>query len=193
MKKVFAKKGVICFSLFTLSLFTTPAVAQDAFYIYRNDGDFDGFFYDNVIRMGYSKIDPQGVEHEEYVIQEIETADSLYRIPLYAIDSIGFQQPEVIFNPRLVNMDETGLTQYVENTYDNKLFLSRNTPSELLPKEGDVLVSFGTDIQNDHLRINLNYGEDHEYGGFGGPPCKGLTPNYIWTYHTGKWRSRFSM
>ena len=69
MKKVFAKKGVICFSLFTLSLFTTPAVAQDAFYIYRNDGDFDGFFYDNVIRMGYSKIDPQGVEHEEYVIQ----------------------------------------------------------------------------------------------------------------------------
>lgn len=32
--------------------------AQDenaAFYIYRNDGDFDGFFFDEVVRMGYSK------------------------------------------------------------------------------------------------------------------------------------------
>ena len=97
MKKIFTKKSVIRFSLFTLSLFTTPAMAQDAFYIYRNDGEFDGFFFDDVIRMGYSKIDPQGVEHEEYVIQEIETADSLFRIPLCAIDSIGFQQPEIIF------------------------------------------------------------------------------------------------
>ena len=172
MKKIFTKKSVIRFSLFTLSLFTTPALAQDAFYIYRNDGEFDGFFYDDVIRMGYSKIDPNGVEHDEYVIQEIETEDSLYRIPLCVIDSIGFQQPEVIFNPRLVNMDETGLTQYVENTHDNKLFLSKNTPSELLPKEGDVLVSFGTDIQNDQLRNNLNFGEDHEYGGFGGKVVK---------------------
>ena len=32
--------------------------AQDenaAFYIYQNDGDFDGFFFDEVVRMGYSK------------------------------------------------------------------------------------------------------------------------------------------
>ena len=34
--------------------------AQDAFYIYRNDGNFDGFFYDQVKRMGVSKIDLEG-------------------------------------------------------------------------------------------------------------------------------------
>ena len=70
--------------------------AQDAFYIYRNDGDFDGFFYDQVKRIGYSKTDLEGNEHDVFVVQEVETLDSLYRIPLAAIDSVGFVQPEII-------------------------------------------------------------------------------------------------
>ena len=148
MKKIFTKKSVIRFSLFTLSLFTTPALAQDAFYIYRNDGEFDGFFYDDVIRMGYSKIDPNGVEHDEYVIQEIETEDSLYRIPLCAIDSIGFQQPEVIFSPKVRHIDETGLTRYIRDftTYQDRTAFFRinaDAPRELVPEVGDVLLNFG--------------------------------------------------
>ena len=95
-------------------------MAQDAFYIYRNDGDFNGFFFDEVIRMNYSKIDPQGVEHEEYVIQEIETADSLYRIPLCAIDSIGFQQPEIRLNPRVRIIEQCGLTPYLSGVGVNE-------------------------------------------------------------------------
>lgn len=147
MKKIFTKKSVIRFSLFTLSLFTTPAMAQDAFYIYRNDGEFDGFFFDDVIRMGYSKIDPQGVEHEEYVIQEIETADSLFRIPLCAIDSIGFQQPEIIFSPKVKHIDQMGLKAYMTDFFadqDRTVFFKLNpdTPRELVPQEGDVLVNF---------------------------------------------------
>lgn len=45
--------------LFTVlcSLFTNGAWAQDAFYIYQNDGHFDGFFYDQVESINYSKID----------------------------------------------------------------------------------------------------------------------------------------
>ena len=35
--------------------------AQEAFYIYRNDGNFDGFFYNEVKRIGVSKIDLEGV------------------------------------------------------------------------------------------------------------------------------------
>lgn len=73
-------------------------MAQDAFYIYRNDGDFNGFFFDEIKRMGYSKFDLDSVEYDVYVVQEIETADSLYRIPLAAIDSIGFQQPDIILS-----------------------------------------------------------------------------------------------
>ena len=85
----------------------------EAFFIYRNDGDFDGFFYDRVLRMNFSKIGIDSVEYDYYVVQEIETPDSIYRIPLAAIDSIGFQQPEIRFSPKLKNMDELGITPYV--------------------------------------------------------------------------------
>ena len=70
--------------------------AQEAFYIYRNDGEFNGFFYDDVKSMRLSKTDLDLTERDEYVVQEIETEDTIYRIPLCAIDSIGFQQPEII-------------------------------------------------------------------------------------------------
>ena len=134
--------------------------AQDAFYIYRNDGNFDGFFFDQIERMGYSKFDLDSVEHDIYVVQEIETADSLYRIPIAAIDSIGFQQPEIILNPNLKNMDETGLSQYVEDFSPGNIYISKNTPSNLIPQVGDVLVSY------DNERFNFWGSED--FSGYGG-------------------------
>ena len=126
--------------------------AQEAFYIYRNDGDFDGFFFDQVEKMNLSKFDLDSVEHNEYVVQDIVTADSTYRIPLAAIDSIGFQQPEIILNPNLIYLDESGLIPYFtyfEAGYDfgtksDKVFfrLAYDTPQNILPKEGDVIANF---------------------------------------------------
>ena len=71
---------------------SAAAQAQDAFYVYQNDGHFDGFFYDEVEKIRYSKTDTLGFEHEVFVSQEIVTADSTYRFMLTAIDSIGFVQ-----------------------------------------------------------------------------------------------------
>ena len=82
--------------------------AQEAFYIYCNDGNFDGFFFDEVISMGYSKFDLDGIEHDVYVVQEIETEDSIYRIPLAAIDSIGFQQPDIILSDNFYTINGSG-------------------------------------------------------------------------------------
>lgn len=132
------------------------AMAQDAFYIYRNDGDFNGFFYDDVIRMGYSKVDPQGVEHEEYVIQEIETVDSLYRIPLCVIDSIGFQQPEIRFSKKMIDIDANGLMDHYLALsardrmlmFDKYKYYPASIPSDIVPKVGDVLIS-----HDDRIRI----------------------------------------
>ena len=78
--------------------------STDAFYIYQNDGHFDGFFYDEVQSIRYSKLDTLGFEHTDFVSQEIVTADSIYRIMLTAIDSVGFVQPEVKINPRVRDM-----------------------------------------------------------------------------------------
>ena len=67
----------------------------EAFYIYQNDGHFDGFFYDEVKQMRYSRLDTLNREHDHYVSQEIVTEDSVYRIMLTAIDSVSFYQPEI--------------------------------------------------------------------------------------------------
>ena len=145
-------------SLFTLLLFFTlhssffisKAQAQnatDAFYIYQNDGHFDGFFYDDVQKISYSVMDTLGVEHDEIVSQEIVTADSIYRIMLSAIDSVGFVQPEVKYNPKLRRVETDGLFAYLvthDEEYDHLVFDS-STPAALLPRVGDVFASFDID------------------------------------------------
>ena len=78
--------------------------AQEAFYIYRNDGNFDGFFFDEVQSMSVSKFDLDSIEHDDYVVQDIVLADTTYRIPLAAIDSVGFQQPEIVLNERFYDV-----------------------------------------------------------------------------------------
>ena len=114
--------------------------AQEAFYVYRNDGEFNGFLYDEVIRMNYSKVDFDGVEHDDYVIQEIETLDSLYRIPLVAIDSISFQQPEMEFQSDVMRMDEAWIP-YVIRVTENSITFNPSTPIALLPRQGQVVVA----------------------------------------------------
>ena len=132
-------------------------MAQDAFYIYRNDGDFNGFFFDEVVRMGYSKFDLDSIEHDIYVVQEVETADSLYRIPLAAIDSVGFQQPEIKFNPKVKLMRESGLLPYVERAGDGWVWF-KDLPDNLKPQIGDILIGLPTDETNEQA----SYGKDHE-------------------------------
>ena len=124
--------------------------AQDAFYIYRNDGNFDGFFYDEIVRMNYSKIDLEGEEHDVYVIQEIETNDSLYRIPLATIDSIGFQQPEIRVNKQLKIISRCGLLPYIQQGgYLGADFY--DVPDNLMPQVGDVLIGLPTDENANEL------------------------------------------
>ena len=118
--------------------------AQDAFYIYRNDGDFNGFFYDQVVRMGYSKFDLDSVEHDVYVVQDVETVDSLYRIPLAAIDSIGFQQPEIKMNPKVKFVSQIGMLPYIESA-SNECVIVYDLPSDLFPEPGDILIGLPTD------------------------------------------------
>ena len=119
-------------------------VNGEAFYIYRNDGDFNGFFYDQVKDMRYSKLDLAGNEFDEFVVQEIETADSLYRIPLCAIDSIGFVQPAIEINPKLRIMEDEGWDKCVsrcsmptEDTYSFQFYILNGN----VPEVGDIIVS----------------------------------------------------
>ena len=80
-----------------LSAIAVPADAQqrqDALYIYRNDGRFNAFFYGDIQRICYSKIDTLGIEHDDFVVQEVWALDTVFRIPVDAIDSVSFVTPE---------------------------------------------------------------------------------------------------
>ena len=134
------RRSILTLVLCTLCL--CPLFSQEAFYIYRNDGDFNGFFFDEVVEMRYSKLALDSVEYEQYVTYEVELADTVYRIPLAAIDSIGFQQPEIIFNENLRHMDLLEMTPYVLARDGQTLTFSSQIPDSLMPQIGDVLVGF---------------------------------------------------
>lgn len=125
---------------FGMQLMAQEVEIGDAFYIYRNDGDFNGFFYDRVQEMRFSRYDLDSLEHDEFVVQDVITADSIYRIPLAAIDSIGFVQPEIILNPKLYLSTDRGLDPYIYDLVPTALFLKDETPEDLIPKVGDVLI-----------------------------------------------------
>ena len=139
--------------LMLMSMASVSVQAQDAFYVYQNDGHFDGFFYDEVEKIRYSKTDTLGFEHEVYVSQEIVTADSTSRFMLTAIDSIGFVQPEFKLNPRLHIIDyhydpdlnkEYEFWSYLDETDPkNEIYYFRSEmPNALRPKVDDVFASF---------------------------------------------------
>ena len=90
--------SLLCLMAATLGIM--PAQAQDkeqhALYNYRNDGSFNAWLNNDIDSITYSRIDTLGIEHDDIVVQEVWTPDSLYRIPLEAIDSIGFRAPEPV-------------------------------------------------------------------------------------------------
>lgn len=158
--KVYSKEDVLRYSLSSRDKDSDPkptanANAREAFYVYQNDGRFDGFFYDEIQKVSFSAIDTMGITHTGIVSQEIVTPDSTYRIMLSAIDSIGFVQPEILFNPKFRNLDELGVSQYLDVRgqeymifkYPHEYLYSEDDivnfkDGVYIPEEGDVIASF---------------------------------------------------
>ena len=127
--------------------------AQEAFYIYRNDGDFNGFFYDEVIEIRQSKIGVDSVEYDKWVTQEVVLEDTIYRIPLAAIDSIGFQQPEIKFNPKVRFMERDGYSQYFKYQINGAVVFRDELPADMELKVGDVLIGLPSDSISEHYEF----------------------------------------
>ena len=144
---------------------------QRAFYIYRNDGDFDVMFFDDVDSMTYSAIDVDNVEQEEFVTQEIWTADSVFRIPIHAIDSISYTTPPTIYKEGVAELNEQ-FEDYVVSIDSLSIIVKTGIPSKLMPVIGQKIVSTAMDevfpngfrgivkdIQNnqDKIRIDCDF------------------------------------
>lgn len=116
------------------------AMAQnDAMYVYRNDGEFNAFLKSDVDSMRYSHLDADSVFHDDWQMQEFFTADSVYRIPLAAIDSVSFVTPSMEYKSD-VKLVEDNLLKYLIAHTDKTLTFSLNVPTGLLPSVGDVVV-----------------------------------------------------
>lgn len=111
---------------------------QDALYIFRNDGQFSSFFFGDIDRIEYSKIDTLGVEQADYVVQEVYALDSVFRIPISAIDSVAFVTPETKYKEGVIKIEEN-LRNFVTAVDSLTLTLAANTPENIVPKVGDKL------------------------------------------------------
>lgn len=127
---------VIFNSQFSISILHAQTVGE-AFYIYRNDGQFNAFFRDEVDSIAYSHYDADSIYYDENVTQLVYTADSLYRIPLAAIDSVSFVQPETIYQPNVISYPS--LSDYIVSVNDMCISFKNDIPSSVAPKKGDVL------------------------------------------------------
>lgn len=131
--------------IFTL-LMALSAVAgmsqtiSEAFYIYRNDGMINTFFRSEIDSIAYSYYDADSLLYEEIVSQVVYTPDSIYKIPLAVIDSVGFVTPETKYQPNVIHLDGE-IRNYIIGSDSLTIYFRSDTPNNILPKIGDKLVT----------------------------------------------------
>lgn len=135
---------ILSLLLLVVSAFNlAPAYAQQnqyAIYNYRNDGDFNAWLNIDIDSITYSCIDTLGVEHDDVVVQEVWTPDSVYRIPINAIDSLGFRAPKPEYRDNVFHITEEHLP-YIIAVDDYSITFSTSLPQSLRPQVGQTIVS----------------------------------------------------
>ena len=130
-----------------------PVQAQNQFaiYNYRNDGDFNAWLDIDVEKITYSCTDLDGVEHDDIVVQEVWTPDSVYRIPISAIDSIGFRAPKPELKEGIFHITEVHIP-YTVSVEDLTITFNSSIPNSLLPSIGQVVIS---DVYDEPFEIGF--------------------------------------
>ncbi len=126
--------------LSVLSITAQQQQSQYALYNYRNDGDFNAWLNIDIDSITYSNIGLDSIEYDNIVTQEVWTPDSCYRIPIEAIDSIGFRAPEPEFKEGIFYIEEQHLP-YILDADDLSVTFASSTPYYLLPSNGQILYS----------------------------------------------------
>lgn len=139
-------KKIICFIIVVISIIST-AIAENAIYIYRNDGEFNAFLDSRVDSIGYSYISvTDGVKEEKFDKQIIYTPNGRCEIPLSAIDSVVFtERPEPELKDDLFHLTAEHLP-YLIGVDSLTLTFSLDIPENLLPAQGSIIVSDVYDV-----------------------------------------------
>ena len=135
-------KKLVSILVAMFTLLSSSVYADNAIYIYRNDGSFNAFFDSEIDSISYSATDTSGVVHSRYVTQLVHTPDSVYRIPLSAIDSIAFTERPVQYNPQVIKLSESYLP-YIISSEGLSITFSSSLPDEQRVYNGDILLYEG--------------------------------------------------
>lgn len=135
MRQIFYK--VIICSCMLMACFVSKA--QNAYYFHFHDKGIQVFYTDMVDSMTVSKVDLNGIEHDDFVTQQVWMNDTVFNYALADIDSVSFVTPSTIYQPGVVKLED-GLENYVVSHDAMTITLSKDTPTKLLPKNKDKLV-----------------------------------------------------
>lgn len=116
------------------------ASAQEAIYVYRNDGGFDAFLREDVDSITCSRIGVDSLYHADWQMQLVHTPDSIYRIPLAVIDSVGFVTPEPVLSADVFLLTSAH-DAYLQAADTLSFVLAAATPASMRPSRGNVVVS----------------------------------------------------
>ncbi len=123
-----------------LSAFTSGIFAQDHVTLFfLKDGSFKGFYDEEIDHIAYSNYDLDSIWHNDAVVQDVWTTDSLVRIPIEDIDSICHRVPDPVYKPGVIRLDERYLP-YVSSVDGLTVTFSSALPAALLPHAGDILL-----------------------------------------------------
>lgn len=132
------KKIILTILIIAISLCKLMA-QNDAMYIYRNDGVINAFLKYDVDSIKHSHLDIDSTFCKDFVVQEVWTVDSVYRIPLSVIDSVSFVTPPTIYKNDVEKIQDH-LLPYVVGVDSLTLKLKADIPANIIPKVGNKLV-----------------------------------------------------
>lgn len=135
MRQIFYK--VIICSCMLMASFVSKA--QNAYYFHFHDKGLQVFYTDMVDSMTVSKVDLEGIEHDDFVTQQVWMNDTVFNYALADIDSVSFVTPSTIYQPGVVKLED-GLENYVVSHDSLTIIVRTDTPNNLLPRKKDKLV-----------------------------------------------------
>lgn len=134
-------KKIVYLFLLLLPIFCIDYIkAQTVYSINFKDGSNQILWTDMVDSMRVVKSNPN-VGDNIYDVQEIFMNDTVYKFPLSSIERITFKTPENVYKEGVVRLDDASLRPYIVGSDNLSFSLKSNTPSSLMPKIGDKVVT----------------------------------------------------
>ena len=104
--------------------------------VFRNTGEVNLFFSEQLDSIVYSRLDTSNIKHEDIVSQIFYSPDTAIIIPINEIDSVAFgSRNETVFKKEVRQLNDVDC-QWIIRYDGTNIFYKLSTPSNILPSKG---------------------------------------------------------